>query len=48
LVAISAEQRAGGGLRRAHLRVIEDASPKSLSAAAHATIAAGSLLKTDA
>ena len=48
MVAISAEQTPGGGLGRAHLRVIEDASAKSLAAAAHATIATGSLVKTDA
>lgn len=48
LVAITAEQTPGGGLGRSHLRVIADASAKSLSAAAHVTIAAGSLVQTDA
>jgi transposase-like protein len=48
LVAIAAEQTPGGGLGRAHLRVIENASAKSLSAAARATIAGGSLVQTDA
>jgi transposase-like protein len=44
MVAISAEQTPGGGLGRAYLRVIDDAS---LSAAARATIASGSVVQTD-
>ena len=47
MVAVAAEQTPGGGLGRAHLSVIDDASAKSLSAAAQATIAAGSLVQTD-
>jgi len=47
MVAIAAEQRPDGGLGRAHLCVIDDASAKSLSAAAQATIAASSLVQTD-
>jgi len=37
----------GGGLGRAHLRVIENASAKSLTAAALATIAPGSMVQSD-
>ena len=48
MVAISAEQTPSGALGRAHLRVIDDASAKSLTAAARATIASGSLVQTDA
>ena len=47
LVAIAAEQTPGGGLGRAHLRVVTDAGACSLSAAAHATIAPGSVVQTD-
>ena len=48
LVAIAAEQTAGGGLGRAYLQVIEDAGARNLTAAARATIAAGSDVRTDA
>jgi hypothetical protein len=48
MVAIAAEQTPGGGLGRAHLCVIEDASAKSPTEAAQATIAAGSRVQTDA
>jgi predicted RNA-binding Zn-ribbon protein involved in translation (DUF1610 family) len=47
LVAIAAEQRPDGGLGRAHMCVIADASAASLNEAAAATIAAGSLVHTD-
>ena len=47
LVAMAAEHTQGGGLGRAHLRVIEDASAASLTAAAQATIAPGSRVQTD-
>ncbi|MGD0998813.1 MAG: IS1595 family transposase [Thermoleophilia bacterium] len=47
MIAISAEQTPGGGLGRAHLRVVVDASAASLSAAARTTIAAGSVVQTD-
>jgi len=47
MVAISAEQTPGGGLGRAHLRVVADASADSLTAAARATIAASSVVQTD-
>jgi transposase-like protein len=48
MVAIAAEQTAGGGLGRAYLQVIEDAGARSLTGAAQATIAAGSDVRTDA
>ena len=47
LVAMAAEHTQGGGLGRAHLRVIENASAASLTAAALATIAPGSCVQTD-
>ena len=47
LVAVSAEQTPGGGLSRAHLRVIGDASAKTLTKAAGALIQPGSTVKTD-
>jgi len=47
MVAISAEQTPGGGLGRAHLHVVADASAASLTAAARAMIAAGSVVQTD-
>jgi len=47
LVAVSAEQTPRGGLGRAHLRVIDDASAKTLSNAARAQIQPGSTVKTD-
>jgi transposase-like protein len=47
LVAIAAEQRPDGGLGRAHMCVIEDASAASLNEAAAATIGFGSLVHTD-
>ena len=47
LVAVSAEQTPGGGLGRAHLRVIGDASAKTLTKAAGALIQPGSTVKTD-
>jgi len=47
MVAISAEQTPGGGLGGAHLRVVADASACSLSVAARATIAPGSIVQTD-
>ena len=47
LVAVVAERTAAGGFGRAHLTVIDDASSKSLSAVAQATVAAGSLVQTD-
>ena len=47
LVAMAAEHTQGGGLGRAHLRVAPDASAKSLSAAAQATITPGSRVQTD-
>ena len=47
MVAISAEQTPGGGLGRAHLHVVADTGAKSLSAAAQATIAPGSIAGTD-
>jgi transposase-like protein len=48
LVAMAAEHTEGGGLGRAHLRVIADAGAASLSGAALATIAPGSCVQTDA
>jgi transposase-like protein len=47
LVSMAAEHTPAGGLGRAHLRVIEDASAASLTAAALATIAPGSCVQTD-
>ena len=47
LVAVSAEQTPDGGMGRAHLRVIDDASAKTLSAAARQAIQLGSTVKTD-
>jgi hypothetical protein len=47
LVAMAAEHTQGGGLGRAPLRVTPDAGAKSLSAAALATIAPGSVVQTD-
>lgn len=47
LVAISAEQTPQGGLGRAHLRVIENVSAKTLTNAARAQIEPGSTVKTD-
>src|SRR5450830_520757 len=47
LVAMAAEHAPGGGLGRAHLRVVADAGAKSLSAAAQATIVPGSVVQTD-
>jgi transposase-like protein len=47
MVAISAEQTPSGGLGRAHLRVVADASADSLTAAARAMIATGSVVQTD-
>ena len=47
LVAMAAEQTKGGGLGCAHLRVVADAGAASLSAAAQATVAPGSVVKTD-
>ena len=47
LVAVAAEQRHDGGLGRAHMCAIADASAASLGAAASATILAGSLVHTD-
>ena len=47
MVAISAELTRDGGLGRACLRVVADASADSLTAAAQATIATGSLVQTD-
>jgi len=47
LVAMAAEHTPGGGLGRAHLRVVADAGAKSLSAAAQATIVPGSVVQTD-
>ena len=47
MVAIAAEQTPGGGLGRAHLCLVSDASASSLNAAACATIAKGSLVQTD-
>ena len=47
LVAMAAEHTQGGGLGRAHLRVIENAGAASLTAAAQATIAPGSRVQTD-
>jgi transposase-like protein len=47
LVAMAAEQTPAGGLGRAHLRVIADASAASLNGAAQSRIAAGSLVRTD-
>ena len=47
LVAMAAEQTKGGGLGRAHLRVVADAGAASLSAAVQATVAPGSLVQTD-
>jgi transposase-like protein len=47
LVAMAAEQTPAGGLGRAYLRVIDDASATSLNGAAQSRIAAGSLVRTD-
>lgn len=47
MVAIAAEQREDGGLGRAHMCVIEDASAASLGAAAATTIGTGSVVCTD-
>src|SRR5450830_1538657 len=47
LVAVSAEQTPQGGLGGAHLRVIDDASAKTLTNAAGALIQPGSTVKTD-
>ena len=47
LVAVSAEQTPQGGLGRAHLRVIENVSAKTLSDAARVQIEPGSTVKTD-
>ena len=47
LVAMAAEHTQGGGLGRAHLRLIADASAVSLSAAAQALVAPGSRVQTD-
>ena len=47
LVAATAEQTPGGGLGRAHLRVIDDASAKTLTKAAGATVQPGSTVRTD-
>ena len=47
LVAVSAEQTPQGGLDRAHLRVIDDASAKTLTNAARAMVRPGSTVKTD-
>ena len=44
---MSAEQTPGGGLGGAHLRVIDDASAKTLTNAAGALIQPGSTVKTD-
>src|SRR5450756_836318 len=47
LVAVSAEQTPRGGLGRAHLRVIDNVSAKTLTNAAGAMIEPGSTVKTD-
>ena len=47
VVAMAAEHTQGGGLGGAHLRVAANAGAKSLSAAAQATIATGSVVQTD-
>jgi transposase-like protein len=47
LIAMATEHTPAGGLGRAHLRVIENASAVSLSEAAQATIVPGSVVKTD-
>lgn len=47
LIAMAAGHTPGGGLGRADLRVIDTASAASLSGAALATIAPGSVVKTD-
>jgi len=47
LVAVAAEQTPDGGVGRAHLRVIDDASSKTLSAIARKVIQPGSTIKTD-
>jgi hypothetical protein len=47
MVAISAERTSGGGLRYAHLCIVENASAQSLTAAARATITTGSVVQTD-
>ena len=46
MVAVAAEQTPRG-LGRAHLRIVEDASAESLTAAARSTIAAGGIVQTD-
>jgi len=47
LVAVSAQHTPGGGLGRAHLRVIDDASAKTLTGAAGVMIQPGSTVRTD-
>jgi transposase-like protein len=47
MVAVAAERTPEGGFGRAHLCIIEDASAKSLTCAARATITAGSPVRTD-
>ena len=47
LVAVSAEHTPQGGFGRAHLRVIENVSAKTLTNAARAQIQPGSTVKTD-
>ena len=47
MVAVAAERTPGGGLGRAHLRIVADASAENLTAAAQATIAGGGLVQTD-
>ena len=46
-ISCSAEQTPGGALGRVHLRDVADASAASLTAAARAMIAAGSVVQTD-
>ncbi len=48
MVAIAAQRRPSGGFGRAHLTIVSDASARSLTEAARATIASGSLVRTDA
>jgi transposase-like protein len=47
LVAVAAQHTPAGGLGCAHLCLVDDASAESLSAAAQATIASGSVVQTD-
>ena len=47
MVAVAAERTPDGGWGRAHLCIVADASAGSLTAAAQATIAAGSVVQTD-